>query len=144
YPAWQEFERQLVPPDRLPEANAVFSSLGAMASVVGAVAGGLIISWIGPGSTFLFNAVTYVPVIIIIARVPPQRSISRRDLGPTRLRDTLAYAWRQPSVRLAIELVTALTLLAVPIASLLPAVAGELSAEAHVLGLVTAFYGIGG
>jgi MFS family permease len=144
YPAWQEFERNLVPADRLTEANAVFSSLGAVASVVGAIAGGIVVSWIGPGATFLFNAVTYVPVMIVIARIPALPPSRRSHVERTRLRDTIAYAWRQPPVRVAIELVTVLTLLAVPIASLLPAVAAELSERAHVLGLVTAFYGLGG
>jgi predicted MFS family arabinose efflux permease len=144
YPSWQEFERQLVSPDRLSEANAAFSSLGALASVVGAVAGGIVVTWLGPAWTFAFNALTYVPLMIIVARAPVRDRAAARRVEPERLRDSLSYARHQQAVRLSIGLVGVLTFLAVPIASLLPALADELSDSAHILGIVTAFYGLGG
>jgi MFS family permease len=144
YPSWQEFERQLVSPDRLSEANAVFSSLGALASVVGAVAGGVVVTWLGPAWTFAFNAFTYVPLMIVVARAPVRAPAAAKRVEPQRLRDSLSYARHQQAVRLSIGLVGVLTFLAVPIASLLPALADELSDSAHILGIVTAFYGLGG
>jgi MFS family permease len=144
YPSWQEFERQLVSPDRLSEANAVFSSLGALASVVGAVAGGVVVTWLGPSWTFAFNALTYVPLMIVVARAPVPSPAAARRAEQERLRDSLSYARHQQAVRLSISTVGVLTFLAVPIASLLPALADELSDSAHILGIVTAFYGLGG
>ena len=143
YPSWQEFERQLVSPDRLSEANALFSSLGALDSVLGAVAGGIVVTWLGPAWTFAFNAFTYVPLMIIVAQSPVGERAARR-VEPERLRDSLSYARHEQAVRLSIGLVGVLTFLAVPIASLLPALADELSDSAHILGIVTAFYGLGG
>ena len=48
------------------------------------------------------------------------------------------------AVLLSLRLVVILTLLAVPIAKLLPAVADEFGNEAHNLGVLTAFYSLGG
>jgi MFS family permease len=144
FPSWQEFERQLVSPDRLPEANALFSSVGSLASVVGAVTGGIVVTWLGPAWTFAFNAFTYLPLMLVVARSPAPGPTTAERVRSERLRDSLTYARHQDTVRLSIIVVGVLTFLAVPIASLLPAVANELSDSAHLLGIVTAFYGLGG
>ena len=52
FPSWQELERQLVPADHLQEANTPVSSAGSMARIFGAVAGGVLITWIGSGWAF--------------------------------------------------------------------------------------------
>ncbi len=144
YPAWQEFEQALVPSDRLGGAVALLSSRAAIARIVGAVGGGLVITWAGPSWMFLFNALTFVPLIIVIGRRLSHPQVQRPDPGPGGLGATVRYARTQPPVRLAMVVIAVLTLLAVPIASLLPAVADELGEGAHVLGLVTAFYSLGG
>ena len=145
YPAWQELERGLVPDNRLHEANAVFSSAGSIARVVGAVAGGFVLTWSGPAPMFAFNGISYIPMMLIIAHLsvaqPTARPGGDRRIG---LRGTIAYARSQPEVRQAILLVVLITLLAVPISSLLPAVADELGSEGHVLGVLVAFYSLGG
>ena len=61
-----------------------------------------------------------------------------------RRRETLAYIRTEPTVRLAILMIVLLTLLAVPIASLLPAIADQIDDDAHALGVLTAFYAVGG
>lgn len=144
YPAWQEFEQALVPEEQLAEAVAMLSSRGAMARIVGAVGGGFAITWIGPGWMFLFNALTFVPIITVVALRLSHPQVQRPDPGPAHLRSIVAYAGQQPQVRLAMVVVAMVTLLAVPIASLLPAVADGISDGAHALGLVTAFYSLGG
>ena len=144
FPSWQELERQLVPSDRLQEANALFSSAGSMARIFGAVAGGVLVTWIGAGWVFVFNAVTFVPLMVVVVRIPASPPKDVRAVKRVRLRDALQYARKEPAVRLALRLVIILTLLAVPIAKLLPAVADELGGEAHNLGILTAFYSLGG
>ena len=144
FPSWQELERQLVPTDRLQEANALFSSAGATARIFGAVAGGVLITWAGSGWVFLFNAATYVPLMVVVGRIPPGVSKDGREAKRVRLRDALRYARQEPAVLLSLRLVVILTLLAVPIAKMLPAVADEFGNEAHNLGVLTAFYSLGG
>jgi predicted MFS family arabinose efflux permease len=144
YPSWQELERQLVPSDRLQEANALFSSAGSTARIFGAVVGGVLITWVGAGWVFLFNALTYIPMMAVIARLPPSLPRDRRGAKRVRLVDALRYARKEPAVLLSLRLVIILTLLAVPIAKMLPAVADELGGEAHNLGILTAFYSLGG
>ena len=144
FPSWQKLERQLVPTDRLQEANALFSSAGATARIFGAVAGGVLITWAGSGWVFLFDAVTYVPLMIVIAFIPAGAPKTAREGKHVRLRDALHYARHEPPVLLSLRLVVILTLLAVPIAKLLPAVADEFGNEAHNLGVLTAFYSLGG
>lgn len=144
YPSWQEFVKDIVPDGRLAEANGIFSGLGSMARIVGAVVGGLAITWVGVGPVWIVNVATYVPFMVAVARVRVPRQVVRGRAAHADLRATLAYARRQPVVRLAIRLVTVVTLLAVPIAQLLPPIADELGSEAHALGLLTAFYGLGG
>jgi MFS family permease len=145
YPSWHEFERAIAPGDRLGEANAVLSSAGSIARVAGAVIGGFVLTWTGPAVLFGFNALSYVPLMFVVTRMryahEPRPPGSVRRVG---LHDALTFARRQPMVRDAIEIVIVLTLLAVPIASLLPAIADEFGDEAHHLGLLTAFYSIGG
>jgi MFS family permease len=144
YPSWQELERQLVPSERLQEANALFSSAGATARIFGAVVGGVLVTWIGAGWVFVFNALTYVPMMVVVVRIPAAPRKDAKDVTRVRLRDALQYARREPAVLLSLRLVIILTLLAVPIAKLLPAVADELGGEAHNLGILTAFYSLGG
>lgn len=144
FPAWKRFERGLVPDGRLDEANAVFASSGSLARIVGAVGGGFIITLVGPGVIFALNALSYLPLVIVTAREQrrpqPLRRAGRRVGG----RETIAYVRTEPTVLTAIIMISILTLLAVPIGSLLPAVADQIDDEAHVLGLLTAFYAIGG
>ena len=143
FPSWQKLERRLVPPDRLQEANALFSSAGSIAKLLGAVAGGVLITWVGSGWVFRLDALTYIPLMLMIRRIPDSPP-TERPVQRERLRDALRYARHEPTLRLSIRLVIILTVLAVPIANLLPAVAAEMGNEAHYLGLLTAFYGLGG
>lgn len=144
FPSWQQFERSMVPDARLHEANALFVSVRSMARIVGAVVGGFVITWIGPGSAFAFNALSFLPfALIIAAQREPRRTPTRRAKN-VRRRETVAYIRTEPTVRLAILMIVLLTLLAVPIASLLPAIADQIDDGAHALGVVTAFYAVGG
>ncbi len=144
FPSWQQFERSMVPDARLHEANALFVSVRSLARIVGAVVGGFVITWVGPGSAFAFNALSFLPFALIIAtRHEPSRPPGRRTVR-VRRRETLAYIRTEPTVRLAILMIVLLTLLAVPIASLLPAIADQIDDDAHALGVLTAFYAVGG
>ncbi|MGI9031646.1 MAG: MFS transporter, partial [Ilumatobacteraceae bacterium] len=144
FPSLQELERQLVPDDRLHEVNGAFASAGAIASVTGALGGGVLLTLTSPAVAFAFNAVSYVPLMVIISRLPMRAPAVSTDHGRPGLRDALSYVWSQHRLRVAIRLGVVLTLIAAPIATLLPAIAEELGSEAHVLGLLTAFYSLGG
>jgi MFS family permease len=143
YPSWQEFVKDLVPADSLADLNAVFSSLGSVARLVGAIAGGLVITWVGESTVFVFNALSYVPLILAIAAIKPMRQVVRRPSTRRDLRQTIAYARATPALRSTITLIAVLSLLAVPVAQLLPAIATEFGSEAHYLGFLTAFYSLG-
>jgi MFS family permease len=67
-PAWQAMTPDLVPREEVPAAVALagFSMNGARA--VGPALGGLIVAAAGPGMTFLFNAVSFLGVLFVVAR----------------------------------------------------------------------------
>jgi MFS family permease len=66
-PALQSFIKDLVGPSDLPNAVAWTNATTAVGRMVGATAGGLILVGLGAAPGFLFNAATFVLVVIVLA-----------------------------------------------------------------------------
>jgi predicted MFS family arabinose efflux permease len=80
---------QLVPADRLEQANALEGVSFGLASLVGALLAGLAVSTVGPGPALVFDAVSYLAFAVLLGTVrpsgPPPRSAADREVGVLRL-----------------------------------------------------------
>lgn len=68
-PGRDAFVAQMVPGDRLVRAAAVGPVLADTARAVGPLLAGLLITTVGPGWCFIGNALSYVPLIILLVRL---------------------------------------------------------------------------
>ncbi|WCO66540.1 MFS transporter [Iamia majanohamensis] len=141
-PAWMEYERDLVPADRLAEVNGALGGAAAAAGLAGSVLGGALMSAVGVWSVFALDAASYLPYVWVIfrTRVPGR---SAPTTGRISFRQTTAYVRAHPALWQAFGRIALLSLLVAPVVQLLPAVASQISASRSTLGTLTAFYGVG-
>ena len=101
-PTRQAFVSELVGPDRLQNAIALNSSLFNTARIVGPALAGIVISVIGIGPAFLFNALSFIPVIAALlllhrgelyTSARPARENIFRQVG-----EGVRYAVRTPNI----------------------------------------------
>lgn len=144
-PSWTAFERDVVSPDRLDTANAFFASLTSAAQLIGAVGGGVLLALVGPAVVFVCNALTYVPELVVLARLHPCEHTSPATTADRQdLRRALAAILDDPALRCGFRDLVAVSLLAAPLLQLLPAIASEIDDGAHTLGFLTALVALGG
>jgi MFS family permease len=140
-PAWPQLMRMLAPKDRLPELTAFFPAISAVATIVGALIGGVVVATIGIGWAFVFNAVSFVPMIAAVRAIPgspPEYDTTRRSHA---IRAGFRTVNANTALRRAFVLAGLLNLAAWPVLSTLPALAHEIEPRGHVLGILTgAFY----
>lgn len=144
YPAWQEYVKDVFPAERLDEVNATFNTASSLATLIGAVVGGLLISAFGTTPVFVLNVVSYVPLILVIAVTRPTETvIGRRGRVPHQLRDTVAYVRQVPQLRRGMIRIAVLSMFAAPLAQLLPEIAALVDNKPHTLGYLTAVFALG-
>lgn len=100
WPAQQAFVTELVGPDLLHNAVSIHSSLTQVALLVGPASGGLLISAVGPGGSFLIAAAScMVPLVAVTQiRVHELRAPTPVPLQRGLLREGLRYAVGRPDV----------------------------------------------
>jgi MFS family permease len=144
-PAWTAFERDVVAAARLDTANAFFSSLTSAAQLLGAVGGGFLLVMVGPAVVLACNALSYVPELVVLARLHPREHVSTPATRHQHdLRRGLVAIGDTPSLRRGFRNLVAVSLLAAPLLQLLPALASEIDDGAHTLGLLTGLVALGG
>ncbi|SQC37562.1 Putative bacilysin exporter BacE [Rothia kristinae] len=99
-PVRQTFVSNLVPDRDLPNAVALNSTSFNVARMLGPAVAGVLVAAVGPGWLFLINTVTFLAMILAIARIDvarlrPMPRVSRED---TRMREGLAYIRRRPDI----------------------------------------------
>jgi MFS family permease len=122
---------QLVRSEDLNTALALNSVLFNSARFVGPVVAGLIISVGDLGMTFLFNAASYLAMIVALvtlAPTPRRHGVMRRSVLQE-LVDGVVYSARHPCIGPLLLLIAAVAVLARPIADLLPGFAGAVFAR---------------
>jgi MFS family permease len=77
-PAWQAFVTDLVPPEHMLNAITLNSAQANAARAVGPAIGGLLIATLGPTSTFVFNACSFLAVLVCLWLIKP----GERTLAP--------------------------------------------------------------
>lgn len=124
-PTRQAFVIELVGKEDLANAIAINSTTVNIARMIGPVIAGIIIVSIDIGEAFLFNALTYVAVLVSLAflrldeRIPDRRT---QPLGSHML-DGLRYSWRERKIRTYLLLFFVMALFGMPYGTLMPVVA---------------------
>ncbi len=144
-PTRQTFMTDLVPPQDIPSAIGLNSSMFNAARIIGPSIAGVLVATLGEGPCFLLNALSYLVVLGCLKsmRIAPP---SPRPLGDvaSQLREGLTYARQTPHVRAVLAAVAAVSVAAMPFATLLPVFAGDvLRVGPAGLGWLMAATGVG-
>jgi len=146
-PARQSFVPQMVE-DRadLPSAIALNSSLVNSARLIGPMAAGALVAWVGVGICFLLNGLSYLAVIaaLLAIRVPP-REVSARPRHPiTELKAGFGYLAGHLPILALLALLALVGLMGQPYTVLLPVFATQvLHGGPSTLGMLTGSVGVG-
>ena len=141
--AWPRLIELLAPPDRLPDLTAMFkNTIPALAAIAGALLGGILLATLGRTWVFAIDTVSYVPLAVALLMLPPLAKLPPEKGGAVRV--GIRFVGRTRALRQAFLLTAALNLAAFPILSALPAIAHEIDARGHVLGLLTGAFYAGG
>ena len=100
-PARQTFVMEMVGPDDLSNAVTLNSVAVNAARIIGPAIGGVLIATLGVGQCFIFNAVSYLAVIVALQLVRRHElhPAIRAPRAPRQLREGFRYAWNQPMLR---------------------------------------------
>jgi len=145
-PARQSFVPELVPREHLTNAIALNSSMFNTAVAVGPAVAGVVYAAFGPGWCFLFNALSFVAVLVALRlmRLKDAPRAERKASTLSELSEGVRYASRHPMIRTLILLVGATTLLGFSFVTLIPAWAVEiLHGGARVNGFLQSARGAG-
>lgn len=104
----------LVGPDDVPNAVALNSSLMTGSRVVGPAIAGALITGVGVEWCFIVNFVTYLAVLVALARMDRSKIRSSPKIARSsgQLREGFRYVWREPKLRLPILLLAVVGTLA--------------------------------
>ncbi|MBJ8343833.1 MFS transporter [Antrihabitans sp. YC2-6] len=141
YPAWMQFERDIVPANQLDQANGTLSAYASASTFAGGILGGVLLGITGPWALLLLNAFSYGAFLVILAKTRP----TERDTRPGErvgFWDVVRYVRGQPAIAIAFIQTGLLGLFVAPIAQLLPAIAHGLSGGTN-LGIVTGAVAVG-
>lgn len=145
-PAWQASVGDMVPRGELPGAVA-FNSMGFnIARSVGPAIGGAIVAAAGAAAAFAINAVSYVALVVVLARWRPKRSprpLPREALGGA-MAAGVRYVAMSPAVRTVLGRAAVFGVGASAVMALLPLVAQDLVGGGPLtFGLLLGAFGVG-
>ena len=145
-PAWQASVGDMVPRAALPGAIALNSMGFNIARSVGPAVGGLIVAAAGAAAAFLANAVSYVGLIVVLARwrpVEPPRRLPRERMGDA-MGAGIRYVAMSPNIRVVLVRAALFGLAASAVPALMPLVARDLiTGGPLVYGVLLGAFGIG-
>lgn len=143
-PARQALLADVAGPD-MTNAIALNSSIVNGARALGPALAGWLVATVGEGVAFAFNALSFSGTLyaLWVMKVPPQPPPTTQG-SRAHLAEGFRWAWRAPHVRAMLALLAISSLLGVPYATLLPAVAAEvLGGGAALFGILQALAGAG-
>jgi MFS family permease len=145
-PAWQASVGDMVPRPALPGAISLNSLGFNIARSAGPAIGGLIVAAAGAAAAFLANAVSYVGLIVVLARWKPDtppRLLPRERLGVA-MGAGLRYVAMSPNLRVVMLRAGLFGLAASAVPALMPLVARDLmDGGALTYGVLLGAFGIG-
>ncbi|OLC58378.1 MAG: hypothetical protein AUH85_00840 [Chloroflexi bacterium 13_1_40CM_4_68_4] len=128
-PAQQTLINDLVGKDRLLSAISLNSSMRQVTQVIGPLIAGWFLVVLGPGWGFLANALTFVPLLIVLSLIRPRHRASqeRLTMGTAEsIREGFAFLRARPTIGalIAVEMVP-VVFLGHTLNSLMPAIATD-------------------
>ncbi|WP_372859380.1 MFS transporter [Sphingobium lactosutens] len=145
-PAWQASVGDMVPRTLLPSAVAMNSMGFNLARSVGPALGGVIVAAAGAAAAFLTNALSYVGLLVVLARwrpnLPP-KLLPRERLGVAMVAG-VGYVSASPKIKLVLLRAGAFGIGAAAVSALMPLVARDvLGGGALTFGITSGAFGIG-
>jgi MFS family permease len=145
-PARQSFVVELVGKEDLSNGIALNSAAFNAARIVGPAVAGVLVATVGEAGCFWINALSYVAVLVSLARlrVPPSAHAETQGDGFAFLREGVRYAWGTPALRNLLMLLGACAGIGFQYMVLLPVYARDLlHSGAEGYGLLVSAFGIG-
>lgn len=144
-PAFMAFTPELVGLKNLAQAIGLDAISRNAAQAIAPALAGVLIAAAGPGTVFVFNAVSFIGVVAVAREYcPPGRQTANRDLGPDAIRAGLRYVTARVGLRHAALQIAALSAVGAALAAVLPLVArGRLHVSPAGFGLLAAGLGVG-
>lgn len=145
-PAWQASVGDMVPRASLPSAVALNSMGFNIARSAGPAVGGAIVAMAGAAAAFLVNALSYVGLMVVLARWRPDeppRLLPRERIGVA-MGAGLRYVAMSPSIRLVMIRATIFGFAASAVPAMMPLVARDvIQGGALTYGLLLGCFGLG-
>lgn len=145
-PTRRAFIIEMVGREGLSNAVGLNSVLVNGGRVLGPAVGGFLIVWVGLGICFLLNAVSYVSLIVALAKMRPEE-LDRPDPAPRgrgQLREGFRYAADNQMVRVLLILLAAISIFAYEYEVVLPLLARfTFGGDADTFGLMFAATALG-
>ena len=145
-PAWQASVGEQVPPRVLPQAIALNSISYNIARSFGPAIGGVLVAILGVLSAFVFNAIAYLPMIIVMflwRRAPEKSRLPPEALGRGMISGA-RYAFHSPPIRTVGLRTLLIGLIGSANSALMPMVAHNLlKGDARLYGILLGCVGIG-
>lgn len=145
-PAWQASVGDMVPRAVLPSAVAMNSMGFNLARSVGPALGGIIVATAGAAAAFLTNALSYVALLVVLARWRPQlppKLLPRERLGVAMVAG-VGYVAASPKIKLVLLRAGVFGIGAAAVSALMPLVARDLlGGGALTFGVTSGAFGVG-
>jgi MFS family permease len=124
-PARQSFVVEMVGADRVVNAISLNSVIVHTARIVGPAAAGAVIALLGVAPCFLFNALTFLAMLVALRRMDPSElgaaPVARRERG--QLRSALRYVRDTPALRIPLAMMAVVGTLSFNFQVILPLLA---------------------
>lgn len=133
-------------PADLPNAVALNSSMVNLARLIGPALSGIVLGKYGAGICFVFNAVSFLAVIIslLLMRLPPYQPPVLRKKIAAEMSEGWTYLKQTPAIGMILLMLGMVSLLVLPFDTLLPVFAREIyKGDAREFGYLYSFIGVG-
>jgi MFS family permease len=130
----------------LPNAIALNSSMVNLTRLIGPALAGFVLEKLGAGTCFLFNAVSFITVIVslLLMRFPKHIAHEHKQKVLTEFKEGLNYLRHTPAIGMVILILACMSLLVLPFTTLLPVYAKEIfKGNASTFGYLNSFIGLG-
>lgn len=145
-PSRQTFVMEMVGPADVANAVTLNSVVVNAARAIGPAIGGVIIATVGIGQCFVFNAASYLAVIIalVFIRASELHESRRTARAPGQLRQGFHYAWSTPTLRTTLVMLAIIGTFTYEFTTTLPLLSEfTFGAGSSGLATMTALMGIG-
>jgi len=145
-PGRQSFVTEMVGKDQVINAVGLNSAVFTLARVIGPAIAGVLIAAVGTGWCFLYNGLSYFPVVFALFLMHPWE-LHRGQPAPRargQIRAGISYAWNRPELRFPLLLMLVVGTLAFNFSVLMPLMASFVfHSGASTFGLLMSFMGAG-